>query len=379
MVNQFIERLKSSLEDETFVKLTLSKSGGADKSFKNVFVKKTLVKDVAQLQMVLRYATKDVTKIYDFDKGVSVIALWLGNDFLNADLFTTTGDLSLLFNKKRKARLFEKKASLEAAPTLSHDKEKKRWIDPKKAIYLKKMGITNANGEVLKAGQKKFKQINKYIEIIDSLVKNAKLTKSPRIVDMGAGKGYLTFALYDYLLGKGYAPRVTGIELRENLVAFGTDLAKECGYEGLDFVAQDINAFKVDDLDMLIALHACDIATDLAIAKGIRAQTQLIVVAPCCHKQIRKAMHLEGSTKALLKHGILEERQAEIVTDSIRSLLMESEGYSTKVFEFISSEHTGKNLMITGEKAQPKKQALETVAAIKQMYGIKEHFLESLL
>jgi len=304
--------------------------------------------------------------------------LWLGNDFLNAELLTTEANYSLLFNKKRKPKLFKKKATQTSVTTHAHNKIKNRLI-AENAPYLHAMGIASKDGKVTKVGQKKFKQINKYIEIVDSLIKEGNLPNSPRIVDMGSGKGYLTFALYDFLVGKGFQPRMTGIELRTNLVEFCNDLAKKCGFEQLDFVAQDIERFVVDDLDMLIALHACDIATDLAIAKGINAAASLIVVAPCCHKQIRKAMNLSGSTKTLLKFGILEERQAEIVTDSIRALLMESKGYQTKVFEFISSEHTGKNLMVTGVKGRVNQEAKTEVAKIKKMYGIEEHFLERLI
>ena len=136
-------------------------------------------------------------------------------------------------------------------------------------------------------------------------------------------------------------------------------------------------------MDVLIALHACDIATDIAIAKGIEAQAQLIVCAPCCHKQIRKAMQTDNSMQAILQYGILEERQAEIITDGIRALLLEAYGYETKVFEFISMEHTAKNVMITAVKKKrweaPNQSILKEVASLKKMYGIEQHYLEKLL
>jgi hypothetical protein len=172
---------------------------------------------------------------------------------------------------------------------------------------------------------------------------------------------------------------MTGIELRSNLVEFCNDLANKSEYHQLEFLSKDIHDYHPEKINMLIALHACDIATDIAIAKGIQADAEIIVVAPCCHKQVRKAMKHENELSAVLKHGILEERQAELITDGIRALLLEAHGYQTKVFEFISTEHTSKNLMITAVKSQPKEGALAQVKAIKEQFGIEFHYLEKLL
>jgi Methyltransferase domain len=174
-------------------------------------------------------------------------------------------------------------------------------------------------------------------------------------------------------------PSVLGFELRENLTQFCNELAQKSDFSKLNFVAQDINDYKTERLDMLIALHACDIATDIAIAKGIQAGAKIIVVAPCCHKQIRKQLHAQNEMQPILKYGILEERQAELLTDGIRALLLEANGYKTKVFEFISTEHTPKNVMIVGIKSIPKKEALAQVEAIKKHYGIEYHALEKML
>lgn len=178
-------------------------------------------------------------------------------------------------------------------------------------------------------------------------------------------------------------PQVTGIELRPALVEFCNKTAREAGFEGLHFVAEDIANYHPDRLDLLIALHACDTATDLALAKGIHGKASIIVVAPCCHKQVRAEMHPHNEMAPLLRHGILEERQAEILTDGIRALLLESQGYRTQVFEFISTEHTAKNVMITAvggpREARRENEALEKVRALKSGFGIGEHYLEKLL
>lgn len=379
--SEFMEKLQHSVQQDTFVRLTLSKPGGKERTLQNVYVRPVDIKGQRMLSFTLRYATKDSTQNHTPAEAMVIIGLWLGNDFLNGDLYTTAADFFIQYNKKRLPRLSSKAPRLQAAPEAVHNKEKKRLIEASPAnVYLPAMGISGADGQVLPTGQKKFRQINKFIEIIDALLQQADLPSTAHIVDMGAGKGYLTFALYDYLVNQlGQTPVVTGIELRQHLVDFCNDLAAKAHFSRLQFVAQDINDFQPERIDMLIALHACDTATDLAIAKGIRASAAVIVVAPCCHKQIRKQMCTTGELQSILKHGILEERQAELLTDGIRALLLEANGYKTKVFEFISTEHTSKNLMITAVKSTPNPEALHRVEAIKQQFGIEYHYLEKLL
>ena len=201
---------------------------------------------------------------------------------------------------------------------------------------------------------------------------------------MGAGKGYLTFALYDYLSNKLNRQVVmTGVESRRELVTLSNAIAVKAGFSGLTFIKGTIGETALEKIDVLIALHACDTATDDAIARGITSGASLIVTAPCCHKQIRKKIHVENELKAILKHGILLDRQAEILTDAIRALILEANGYSTKVFEFISTEHTPKNLMIVGKKTSGKKAGREKIfqqiQSVKELFGIKTHHLEYIL
>lgn len=377
---QFIEQLSRSIQDDTFVQLTLSKAGGKDKSLKNVYARLIELKSNPVITFTLRYPTKDITKNHSVEEGIAMIDLWLGNDFLEGNLFTLKEDISIQYNKKRKARLFTRPASKQKQPDKQHNKVKRYAITPD-APYLYAMGISSKQGKILAQSQRKYRQINKYIEIIDSLLNQHKgLSNAPHIVDMGSGKGYLTFALYQHLKeGLGWSPTVMGIELREQLVDFCNGLSTEIGYSGLSFAAQDIHDYQPERIDLLIALHACDIATDIAIAKGIQAEAEIIIVAPCCHKQIRKEMNCQTDMQAILKHGIMEERQAEMITDGIRSLLLEAHGYETKVFEFISTQHTPKNVMIVGVKGKKNEKATQQIDAIKEQFGIGYHYLEKLL
>ncbi len=379
-VTDFLRFAAIAFSEGTFVKLTFSKPAAEAGALQNVYARPVRIGSQLMLSFTLRFATFDETKNLSIDQALDEARKYLPAVFLNADLLSTRQDLSLQFSRKRKPRLHRRPPSHSQAPALEHNEPKKRIIRPEDNLYLQDMGIVSAQGEITAAGQRKFRQIDKYIEIIDSRLRKYPLPQRPHIVDMGAGKGYLTFALYDHLAHNlGLDPLVTGLEIRPHLVEAANTLAAKCGFSGLRFEVQDIHNFQGGPVDMLIALHACDTLTDIALAYGIRAGAGIILAAPCCHKQIRRQMQPQGELKSMLKHGILLERQAEILTDSIRALLLEAAGYQTMVFEFISLEHTNKNLLIAGTRAKPNPEAKEQVQALKRMFGIDYHYLEKLL
>lgn len=376
----FSNLVKSSIAANDFIKLTLSKPADRNGALKNAYGRQIVIKGQPKMSFTLRFSTKDEVKNFSIEEGAEAIQNWLGNTFLEGHLFTLKGDHKILYNKKRKPSIIASAPSMPELPDTQHDHQKKRWIESDSNLYLHKLGITNDAGKILNNGQKKYRQINKYIEIVANLLDQVEIPTDARIADMGSGKGYLTFALYDYLKNmKNIAPHIVGVERRPDLVDFCNGLAKEAGFEGLEFVAKDITEFEETGLDMLIALHACDTATDIAIAKGIKNNAKVILVAPCCHKQISDEMHCNSNMQAIVKHGILHERQAEIITDGIRALLLEANGYQSKVFEFISNEHTSKNLMIAAIKSNKNSSALQEVEKIKAEYGIQKHYLETLL
>ena len=247
--------------------------------------------------------------------------------------------------------------------------------------------ITDEKGNVINSSQDKYKQINHYVELLSPLIKNLPKHETLNVVDMGAGKGYLTFALYDYLTHVlNLKVSVTGVEYRKDLVELCNDIAKKSNFIELNFVQGTIKDYDAKHANILIALHACDTATDDAIYKGITANADLIVVAPCCHKQIRRELEkhkTKNELDFLLKHGIFLERQAEMLTDGFRSLVLEYFGYSTKIFEFISGEYTPKNVMIVAEKKSKtdiqKLEILKKIKETKLYFGIGYHYLEKLM
>ncbi len=383
-IQQFIQLMNESLTNQSFVKLAIMNKRNKANELNTVTAKRIEVKDGIKLSFVYRYPTKDITKNYSFEESAVIVEQLLKTDFLQADLFTLKADYYLTIHKNNTASIRQKVSSITEAPQPKHDKEKQRMISPISNIYLNELGITTAEGEVKKNMQDKYRQINKYIEIIDGILKNTQLEADFNVVDMGAGKGYLTFALYDYLYNVlQKTPHVIGVELRKELVEDCNQIAQKSSFKNLSFKTGTIKEIELPETDMLIALHACDTATDDAIFRGIQSKAKIIVCAPCCHKQVRKQMNPTDDLSYISQFGILKERQAELLTDGIRALLMEAYGYKTKVFEFIATEHTPKNVLIVGVNQKnvtiPNPDILQKIENIKKIHGIEFHYLEKLL
>ncbi len=373
----FVELVRRSVMEDGFVRLTLSSYTGAEKDLKKVIVRMIEIKGADHLSFTYRYKTKDIVKNKKPEEAFQTIKDLLEQGFGAAMLLTLSGDCAYPSMKKTPGTVKE-------APPKSHDRAKQRKIETAGKKYLHALGVTDAQGTVIKSAQDKYRQIDKYVETLSTLLKTLPKNKIIKVADMGSGKGYLTFALYDYLMENGYEAEVTGVEFRKDMVDLCNQIAGDCGFERLKFIEGAIDSYDAP-MDVLIALHACDTATDDAISMGIKNKADVIVVAPCCHKQIRRAIDpskTDPALSALLEHGIFMERQAEMVTDTIRALIMHAGGYETKVFEFISDSHTPKNVMITGVKGKSKArvdQVLEKIKHLKAAFGIQTHALEHVL
>lgn len=378
---QLKETLSQSVSDSNFVKLTLSKPIKKSDGLPNVYVRLVKIKGAEVLQFTYHYTTNDKVKNYTITEAIAELEILLMDNFRAATLFTLANDLLVFISKKKKVSYKLNAPSFKNKLPDTHDKPKERLAQA--GNYLQHLGITDKNGKVIHKMADKYRQINKYLEIIEGLLKPTKLPKKINIVDMGSGKGYLTFALYDYLVNqKKYNATVTGIELRKELVDYCNNVAEKSEFKNLSFVAQPIQDYDNNKIDILIALHACDTATDDAIYKGLSAKAELIICAPCCHKQIRQQVKGKEQESPLLKYGIFKERQFEMVTDTIRALILEKNNYNTKVFEFISNEHTRKNVMLVGTKSSKKvdiEKAESKISELKEAYQIENHYLETLL
>ena len=379
--NQLFEHLQQSIERDDFVKITLSKPLSKRNELVNVYIRLIELKNKQHLSFTYRFKTNDQVKNYTLEDARSVIEDLLLNKFRFATLFSLKEDVQLFVSKKKVVSYKTQFPSFKNKPPETHNKPKEHKVIT--GEYLTYLGVSDKNGKIIPKMADKYRQINKYLEIIDNLVSTSNLPKTVHIVDMGSGKGYLTFALYDYLKNtKGFDVEITGIELRQKLVAYCNDIAQKCGFEKLNFECKRIEDYNEKRIDILIALHACDTATDDAIYKGLTSKAEIIVTAPCCHKQIRQQVKGTEHESPILKYGIFKERQFEMVTDTMRALLLEKENYQTNIFEFVSNEHTRKNVMLVGKKSIKKndeKLISEKINSIKTEFGIKEHYLEKLL
>jgi hypothetical protein len=382
-VARFCEKAKQSFGDGSLIKITLGKPSSKARELKNIFIRPVVIRDEKKMSVLYRYPTKDITKNLTVEETAELLKELSGTEFLHISLFTRNYDIRLMFNKKRKSTLLTQKPSLSLLQPVLHNRIKAKLISVQDNVYLQKLGVLNSKGEVAAGMNNKFRQINRYVEILDGALPEKVRGSDFTVVDMGSGKGYLTFALYDHLHNNLKVNiTMTGVEMRGDLVALCNDIARDASFDGLTFAESNISEFDLPAVDMLIALHACDTATDDAIFKGIKAGAQYIVVAPCCQKQIRKQMHPENELKPILKHGIFLERQAEMLTDGLRALILEKYGYRVKVVEFVPSEHTPKNVMLIASKSK-KKQDEKTIDRqihqIKKAFGIEYHYLEKLL
>ncbi|MCL2073480.1 MAG: SAM-dependent methyltransferase [Marinilabiliaceae bacterium] len=383
-LNIFYKKLALFIENKELDKLLLSEKRDKSSDLKNVIITLVKLKKGFFLNFVYRYKKKDITKNYSLYDGFENIKWELLTNFYNANLFSQTHEFCLQTKPNGKVLLTRKKLTVKRNITFNHDKTKPRLIQTYNNTYLKELGVVNSKWEIRQNMNNKYQQICQYIELIQPYLTDKILQNDCQIVDMGSGKGYLTFALYDYIsnvLQKNIKMR--GIEANAELVSTCNTIVKKSNFDNLNFIEGTIKDAELNRIDILIALHACDTATDDAIYRGIISKSSLIVCAPCCHKQIRKELNSTTPFDNITKFGILKERQAEIITDTIRALILEIFGYKTNVFEFISTEHTHKNVMIVGEKIRknnPQKQKiLNNITSLKQIFGIKEHYLEGLL
>lgn len=418
-LEQLLSRFRRAVMDGTLVKLTLGAPRRVEPGLTKIFVRPVQLKAGLRLSFTYRFATRDIMKNLEPQAAEDEIIKQLDGGFATANLFTTTEAVELTVRPNGGMRFTIGKPVHQTVPSLEHDRSKLRSILSTEP-WLQELGVANPDGTVREAMGAKFRQINQFVEVLRPLLAEAfaqgvpgltvadqnsmlstshsrrrtqpnaplleetctETTASNRpltVVDMGCGKGYLTFATR-VLLEQMHFPdgHVTGVELRKDLVEEGNRIAHECGFKRLHFQAGSIASTPLEMVDVLIALHACDTATDDALARGIAAGARLLVVSPCCHKELRPNLIPPPELWPALKHGILLEREAEFVTDALRAALLEWAGYDTKVFEFIATEHTAKNLMITAVKRRQRghmDQLANRVRILAAHYGVQRQRL----
>jgi SAM-dependent methyltransferase len=382
-LGKFVEAFSAGLAAGNVVKLVLAKPTGTEADLEKVLVRPVTIRGETQLAFVYHHTTKDVTRNLPVAQGIALVAEGLGKNYRAAHLLLVEGDLHLEWNRAGECTLRRGKGQGREAPSLEPNREKQRLLDPGRP-WLRALGLMDGRGVAIPTMAHKWKQVNRFLEVFEGAAQRAGLLglEAPRVLDFGSGKGYLTFALYDYLRGLGKTQaQVVGVELRAALVQLCNLEAARLG-PGLTFREGGLEGQVAEPVDVLIALHACDTATDLAINLGVRGGARMILCSPCCHKELRPQLVAPAVLEPLLRHGIHAAQQAEMLTDTMRALLLEANGYEVQVFEFISLEHTDKNKMILATRhpsGAGRRGAAAELAALKEFFGIQRHSLEELL
>lgn len=328
-------------------------------------IRPVLIKEKLMLQVASNDGKAVTTKNIDFD--ITVISELLDSGFANILVESTDSALSIRVTKKGEAQIHYEKVN--KTQDLAHDRKKERLLDSADP-YLIEVGISDLNGQVKPSRQDKYRQVEEFLRILVPALESAISAgqiKSPtiesplEIVDLGCGNAYLTFATHQYLMNKEIPVHVTGIDIREQARERNSQIAKKLGIEkSIEFKADQIARVGGSQVDIAIALHACDTATDDAIAWAVKSNAGLVLVAPCCQHDLQsKLKEIPEPWSLVTKHGILKERLADILTDSIRAQILKLLGYRTDVIEFIGGEHTPKNLLIRGVKTDAKPEQIE--------------------
>ena len=413
---RFLQRLADGVRQAddgsppAWQRLVLGKYQGAEPALQRVVVRPLQLRGQQQLSFVYSYSTKDITKNLRCADGLAQVAALLTGAFRNAHLFTLQDETQLSLSKKGRGHVTVRPLQAVAAgpqpaplagaaasipparPTAAatphaHDRQKQRWLELDRP-FLAALGVTTPQHTLVPAMARKWKQINKFVEVFAHALASSSLAGAPhlQVVDFGAGRAYLSFAVHDYLRHSlGVQASVTGVELRSDLVQQGRAAIAELGLQGMHLSQGDVRDWQAEPMDVMIALHACDTATDHAIHLGLRAGAGIILCSPCCHQQLRPQLLSPHPLRSVFQHGIHVEQQAEMVTDSLRALLLQTQGYDTQVFEFVALEHTRKNKMILAVKRKTPRSAAALAATwaqveeLKSFFGVREQCLQALL
>ena len=374
----YIDIIKELLVKNELIEIIISGKEEKTTEYNKISIKPFLKDEIIYFQFAYIYDKKttheNIEAVETIDK--------LVEDFVNFKqmvIFSKSNDYQVLKNKKG-IKVIKNKASKKQGELLHN--RKKNYIIPEDepCKFLEILGVMNEKGKVFKDKYDKFRQINKYLEFIRDIKDELNKKKKIRIVDFGSGKAYLTFALYYYINEVlGVEAEITGIDLKKDVVEFCNDTAKKLEYKNLKFLWGDIKTFtEFEGIDMIVTLHACDIATDMAIAHGIKWKSRIIMVVPCCQHEIFTQIK-NDSMSPLLKHGILKERISSLVTDAARGNLLEVVGYNVQFVEFIDMEHTPKNIMIRAiYNGQKNEKALVEYLRYKEFWSIEPYLEKSI-
>ena len=363
-----IEELLEQCIQKNLIDLTISglKKKNEELPVK-IKVRPVAMKDKIEYQVSEFIGRKVFHKNYKKDELKKKITDWMQEDYKQAQFTMTDATAQILSGKHSQTVKYKKCKEVRVQRDLSHNRTK-RYILPEGTPvgFLIDLGVMTKEGKIVRQKYDKYRQINRFLEFVEDILPQLSKEREQTIIDFGCGKSYLTFAMYYYLKElKGYDIRIIGLDLKEDVIAHCNELKDKYGYGKLSFLVGDIASYTdVDAVDMVVTLHACDTATDYALAKAVQWGAKVILSVPCCQHEANRMMENE-LLQPVLQYGILKERMAAIMTDAVRANLLTAKGYDTQILEFIDMEHTPKNMLIravyTGKDSENAAEALKNM------------------
>jgi SAM-dependent methyltransferase len=360
---EIVALLEEVFDHSTLISLMLSGVRKQDpEGVRKIAVKPVLIRGQKLYQFEYHAARKVTHRNVPADEAKRLLLPLMRDTFRQGRLHTQEADIQVTVSKRGEAHIVRKPAT-KTAVALSHDRKKNYLLaEDRPNPFLIRLGIMGENGKVLAARYDKFRQINRFLEIVADVVDAFEAGQPLRLVDFGCGKSYLTFALYHYLHDiKEFPLQIVGLDLKQEVVAHCNALAQDLGYADLTFVAGDIQGYQGRDrVDMVVSLHACDTATDDALVKAVQWGAKVILSVPCCQHELFKQID-NPILHPMLKHGIVKERLNALVTDSLRAHLLEIAGYTVQMLEFVEMEHTPKNILLRAVRSEARKDRAKRV------------------
>lgn len=373
-IRMTLEELFDKCINEHLIDLIISGKKKKDYKIEKIKIRPVLI----QARMVYQASEFVENKVlhvnYTQEEVKLYITKMLKEHFKQAQFKMTDIDAQVLSSKSGKMTIrYKKLDNKRLQKDMAHNRNKNYILKEGTAVeFLIDLGVMTKEGKICNSKYDKYKQINRFLEFIEDILPHLDKNKEQVIIDFGCGKSYLTFAMYYYLKElKGYPIRIIGLDLKEDVIHTCNQLKDKYGYDKLNFYVGDIASYKdVEQVDMVVTLHACDTATDYALAKAVEWGAKVILSVPCCQHEANKQIHSE-ELAAVLKYGVLKERISAIFTDAIRANLLEEAGYQTQILEFIDMEHTPKNLLIRAVYTGDKKNASgDMVQSIQHTLGL---------
>ncbi len=376
-MEQIKEILQNILEEKKLIKMVFGSARKKTIPYHKIIIRPIIIKDQFYYQVEYHYKDKVIHENLNPEDLILLCHDFILMDFKQLNIYAINEDIQILAANPNDPKVLKSKPSKKKVD-LNHNRKKQYIIpDNEPCDFLIRLGVSDDKGKVFHKHYSKFRQINRFLEIVDDSFESLDTSKPIRVIDFGCGKAYLTFALYHYLrVMKGLDVEIIGLDLKEDVIEFCNKIALELEFDKLKFFIGNIKDYVSDQADMVVTLHACDTATDFALINAVKWHSQIILSVPCCQHELFNQMK-DPLHDPLFKHGILKDRFTEILTDGIRGLKLEAAGYDVKMIEFTTLEHTSKNIMIKAVISKPVTTVSETEENLRETEARKNKALKA--